>query len=164
MDDTAVALPDAELLAAVKAALMGAPYNEIAQILRIDEEQVRNWILSPSWQRTKEKLWPEIRNSIHTELVGLRCKLVRQLAVRIEQGDPAYDKEGELIYKPLKARDLSSVLAQVSDAINGLEKTVAKESDLGLMSLDDIQGALRNLARSEVAAQNARAIPGERLN
>jgi hypothetical protein len=168
MPNDLIPASDVDLLDAIKMSLTGASPKSVAKILKVSEAEVQKWILSPQWQKTKEQIWPQIRNAVHTELCSLRSQLARKLSDRIEHGDPVYDREGQVEYRELKARDLSSVLAQVNEVVNGLEKNKGEGEQHKKVDLDDLQSALRKLTqtevRKEVSKQNAKVVPGERLN
>lgn len=142
---------DAELLEAVKASLCGATDIELAEMLHVPPVGVKYWVGSKQWTVIKQYVWPQLKGLLHTELCGIRSTVLHKLAERVRDGDPQYNLMGELIgYRPVKSRDLATMLVQSSEVIHNLEVEIGViRDDKNNISLDNLLVALQHYAKAD---------------
>jgi hypothetical protein len=140
-----------ELLQAVKAQLCGATQEELARLLHVPVIGVSHWVNSREWSLLKQHVLPEMKGGVHGELMGVRSLLIRQLAQRVREGDPQYNQLGEFLgFRPVKARDLSTMLVQSSEVLHNLELEIGVIRDeKNHISLDNLVVALQKYAKEE---------------
>jgi hypothetical protein len=142
---------DEMLLEAVKVSLVGGEPAEIAKLLNVPRETLRHWMGSKEWNYLKDWVWPEIKGVVHTELVGVRSKIIRQIGERLTTGDAQYDMRGELVgYRPIKARELADMLTKTSEVIHQIEKEIGGiRDDDGKISLNELAAGLKRYAQAK---------------
>lgn len=149
---------DGDLIDAVRKAMIGATDDEIADTLGVPISTVKHWIASKEWQNMKQQMLPVVKNLHHNQLFSIRSIVLEKLTERLRLGDPMYnnlgepctDEDGNQLYRPIKGRELSNILAQVNPVLHDLEVEIGVVADdRGTIELDDLAEALAELARKK---------------
>jgi hypothetical protein len=150
---------DGELVEAVKASICGASYKEVAELLHVPEFSAKYWISSKEWTAIKQAVLPELKGFLHTDLCGIRSSILQKLGERVRFGDPQYNQmgepvlnaEGEQVFRPIKAKDLSIMMVQVSGVLHDIEVEIGVITDEDdNISLKALQKALQRAAREDI--------------
>lgn len=87
-----------------------------AELTRIPEATIRAWKQTEWWNEITQRIHMEQDEALTTELTKVVEKAVEQINDRLVHGDYLYDaKKGELVRKPVGARDVSVILATSLD-------------------------------------------------
>jgi len=143
---------DAELVEAVKEYLCGASNQELASLLHVEHTAVKKWTGARGWRQLEALLRDQVRELAHNSLSRITHKAFVQLQERLDEGDPMYNWEGQLIgYKPVRAKDLAMIAGTLIDKQHEVEKRIKGEMETGVgADLITLARALENYARMKV--------------
>lgn len=86
--------------------------RRVAEITGIPEGTIRSWKATEWWNEILGRIHTEQDEELNTKLTSLVNKAVDAVNDRIDNGDYIYDvKRGELVRKPVNAKDLTVVTA-----------------------------------------------------
>lgn len=92
----------------------------------------------------------EARLRSHRKLGGILDQTLVRIEERLEQGDPVMSPTGQVVYRPVRLRDLDSLAGTVIDRQLALERRIAGEEGHGEAPSTNVQ---RLLVRLELVAQ-----------
>lgn len=155
---------DENLVLAVQEWLIGASDAELAGLLRVTKDQVRNWTKARGWDKVAVMLRDDLRSLTHAHQTRLVNKTFKLLNDRLDNGDPIVDERGKVTgYRPLRAKDLALIQAQVLDRQEVIEKRLGLNPDEGKkISLEELHRRLERYADEHIlpAMTKRRVIDG----
>lgn len=118
---------DQQKLEAVQVWLMCGSMTQTAAALGIPAATIEKWRYTKWWKELADQIKAEGRVKLTGRLQKIVSRSLDQIEERIENGDWVLDsKTGQLIRKPLLARDLTRISTDFIDRANKLD-SVAKE-------------------------------------
>lgn len=152
---------DADLMDAVIASMCGAELEELAPLLHVPPEAVRWWVGTPEWVALKRQVSPRIKETVHTELSGVKARAVRELGKRLRDGDvavdrktgePLFNEDGSYVMVPVNAAVVANILRTSTEVLHELERDIGSIRDeKGDISLNQLVDGLRNLSKLSAA-------------
>ena len=157
---------DDDLMEAVMASMCGAELEELAPLLKVPPNAVRYWVGTNEWNALKAQVYPRIKQTVHTELCGVRSLAIRRLGERLRDGDPVISRETGLpltrtvikndqpvevpVYAPVSAANVAKILTAASDVLHELERDLGVvRNDKGDISLEELAEGLKRYAQAK---------------
>lgn len=113
-----------DYLEAVGLWLSGGKQGDVASLLRIPKSALNQVIHTAEWRNTAD----QYRASVALDEAGALSRLIHKAlhatAVRLEQGDPHVLKSGDIIYKPVAAKDAAAIAALFIDRRKDVYKQI----------------------------------------
>jgi hypothetical protein len=120
---------DKQKLEAVQVWLMCGSMVQTAAALGIPEPTIEKWRYTDWWKELADQIKAEGRVKLTGRLQKVVSRSLDQLEERIENGDWVLDsKSGQLIRKPLLARDLTRITTDFMDSSRKLESVTKEEA------------------------------------
>lgn len=106
------------------------------------------WVTKPWYKQCLAVLQEQMDNDLDANLTGLAHKATEKLADRIEHGDFIFDKNNDLVRKPMSGRDIGVNFATIFDKRQLLRNkpTSVSESKTTKETLDDIASRFEDMA------------------
>ncbi len=154
---------EADKKAAALATLIHGSSVKAAKQLKIPGRTIRQWYKGDDWPALLESVRAEFEEVIQQKYSGVINASLDQLQDRIFNGDYAFNKQGELVRKPMSGKDLSVVNGISYDKLRlslGQPTTITANADERLKQLfAKFEQAGKQLSRR----MNEKVIEGEVL-
>lgn len=140
--------------------------RRVAEIHGIPEGTVRAWKTTEWWNEVTARIRQEEDEELDTKLTKLLNKAVEGVNDRLEEGDWLYDaKKGELLRKPINAKDLAIITAITVDKRELLRgKPTSRVEKVGENDrLERLQQQFRNFTAAKEITQEVEVIEEEVL-
>jgi len=154
-------------IAAVQAYVLTGTSRKASAICEIPESTIRWWKMSASWwddliaQTRRER-----DDQIEAQFTKILTKAAGNMEERLEKGDEVLDKEGNVNYRAVSARDLATIAAIMYDKQalirgNPTSKVARSETD----ALESLSKKFEEFAtKMEKRGETAKIIEGERTD
>lgn len=130
VSDVRARYSDSQKLEAVKLWLITGNLTITAATLNINFLTIRDWRYSKWWEDTVRELKQGSRIELSNKLRTIVDKSLGLVQDRIDNGDFFYDqKTGQMIRKPIPAREVNKIATDMLDRMQQLEKADVQEED-----------------------------------
>jgi transposase-like protein len=138
---------DSQKLEAVKLWLVIGNLTQVAATLDIPYETIKAWKISEWWSELVTDLRSEDNIQLSAKLKTIVVKSLTQVEDRLEGGDYIFNsKTGELVRKPLSAKDAMKVATDAIDRADRLSERPKDDSEQSLAKLEDLAKRFEALA------------------
>lgn len=143
---------DEHLIFAVQEWIIGASDDEVCKHLHVRKQELKDWVRSRGWQTVAEMVREDVRRVAHSHLTRQFNSISAQIMERLNKGDPIVNENGKITgYRPIRARELSSMQRQVIESIEIIENRLGLSPDnSGRLSLTELNTALQRYAHENI--------------
>lgn len=107
---------DAKKMQAACAFAVTGNSRRVSELVKVPEGTIRAWKTTEWWNELQSRIRVEQNEEFDTKITKLLDKAVEQINDRLQDGDYVYNARADkLIRKPVGARDLSHITAQMVD-------------------------------------------------
>ncbi len=141
---TNVRWSDSQKIEAVTTYLMLGNLTLTSNVLKIPEGTLTAWKRTEWWQELVKEINAQENITLSNKLKKIVDKSLDLISDRLEHGDHIYDqKAGKLVRKPIGAKDLNKIAADMID-----KKTKLQSTEATVIAEENIQSKLEKLAKS----------------
>lgn len=131
---------------------------------KIPEITARQWKAQPWWKQMVDEIRAAENLELDSKLAKIVQKTTDQLLDRVENGDFQYDqKTGQLVRKPISARDAAKVTTDMLDRRELLQGKKQEAQDSSKKMEDKLLKLAEELSRF-ARAKEVKELPGEVIN
>ena len=145
---------DSQKLEAVKLWLVIGNLTQVAATLDIPYYTIKSWRALPWWKELEDELKAEESIQLTGRLKTIAAKSLAQVEDRLEGGDYIFNsRTGELVRKPLNAKDAMRVATDALDRATALTARPKDDSEQSIAKLEDLARRFEALAQKTQPVQ-----------